>query len=94
MFTADYTTYFTDQLSTIKKGTTIYQVNALSGPGASPKHIGDLVLESELTTSFFGDKYLFFKHQDMKEDLALKPEWATSIRTTSILSACPFSALQ
>ena len=38
-------------------------------------HIGDLVLTSEMTTSQWGDKHLFFRHQMKDEDVALFPEW-------------------
>lgn len=85
MFTADYTSYFTDQLATIPEGSTLYKVNALSAPEATPVHIGDIVMDSKLTTSFFGDKYLFFKHQDMKEDLAIRPEWTSAVPVTNVL---------
>ena len=37
--------------------------------------IGTLSTTSDLVTSHWGDAGLFFRHQDMAEDLALKPEW-------------------
>ena len=43
--------------------------------GGVEAHIGDLVLTSEMTTSKWGDRHLFFRHQDMAEDVALFPEW-------------------
>ena len=38
-------------------------------------HIADLVLTSDMTTTMWGDKHMFFRHQDMAEDVALYPEW-------------------
>ena len=62
-------------LSKIKSGTILYKVHALSEPKAEKVHIGDLVITSEFTTSNFGDRYFFFKHQDSREDIKLRPEW-------------------
>jgi hypothetical protein len=62
LFPDNYTSYFTDQLKTVPVGSTLYHVYATSAPGAESKLIGDLVLQSALTTSYFGDKHMFFKH--------------------------------
>lgn len=52
----------------------------MDGPtelGGIEHHIGDLVTTSIMTTSKFGDKDLFFRHQKLEEDIALRPEWET-----------------
>lgn len=58
MFPDEYVTDFTNQLMTIPTGSTLYQVFALDKPtqlGGKEIHIGDLVTESEFTTSVWGD---------------------------------------
>ena len=37
--------------------------------------IGTLVTNSESVTSKYGDEVLFFRHQRVEDDVALKPEW-------------------
>ena len=37
--------------------------------------VGDIILRSPLVTSLWGDAHLFFRHQDMREDFILHPEW-------------------
>ena len=32
-------------------------------------------MTSQLTTSFWGDEHLKFRHQRIEEDLELRPEW-------------------
>ena len=71
----------------------MYAVYAIESPTSDKVHIGDLYLKSKLEKSFFGDKYMFFKHQDMVEDVALKPEWKTHVAVGSSKS-CPFSKAQ
>ena len=47
----------------LKPGTTLFDVYAISQPGATPALIGHMVTVGEFTTSKFGDESLFFKHQ-------------------------------
>ena len=47
-------------------------------------------MTSQPTKSYFGDKYLFFKHQDMVEDLKIKPEWTSSVKVASANEGCPY----
>ena len=48
----------------------------------SPNHqsnaliLGEVVTADECVSSFFGDTKMFFKHQWIEEDIALRPEWA------------------
>merc|ERR1712126_410983 len=77
-FPDEYVNDWLDDLKSIPQGTTLYQVWAFDKPkelGGVEAHIADLVLTSEMTTSVWGDKHLFFRHQDMAEDVALYPEW-------------------
>ena len=66
------------QLSTIQAGTTLFKVHAMDAPeelGGQEIYIGDIVTDSEMTTSNFGDEHLFFRHQKADDDIKLKPEW-------------------
>merc|ERR1719348_2942876 len=77
-FPDEYVNDWLDDLKSIPQGTTLYQVWAFDNPeelDGVETHIADLVLTSEMTTSVWGDKHLFFRHQDMAEDVALYPEW-------------------
>ena len=38
--------------------------------------LGDIITMDECVSSNYGDTKLFFKHQWIEEDAALKPEWA------------------
>jgi hypothetical protein len=52
-------------------------------------HIGDIVMASQFTTSNFGDRYFFIKHQDIRDDLKLRPDWESSENKYE----CPFKWL-
>jgi len=43
--------------------------------GGKEHYIGDLTTTSIMTTSHWGDANLFFRHQDMADDLKIHPEW-------------------
>jgi len=71
-FPDTYVAEFTDQLMTIPSGSTLYEVYATDKPvelGGTETHIGDLITESEFTTSNWGDEHFFIRHQDFAEDL-------------------------
>jgi len=77
-FPDEYVNDWLEDLKSIPMGTTLYQVWALDKPeelGGVEVHIADLVLTSDMTTTMWGDKHMFFRHQDMAEDVALYPEW-------------------
>jgi len=77
-FSDAYKQPFTEDLKTIPQGTTLYRVFAMDKPselGGEERNIGDLVLVSDMVTSNWADKRLFFRHQDMEEDLELRPHW-------------------
>ena len=71
--------YQEDYMKTIQErvpeGTALYKVYASKTPGAAKVHIGNLVTTSPFVSSEFGDRYLFFRHQDMLEDAYIHPEW-------------------
>jgi hypothetical protein len=66
-------------LASIPVGTKIFEVRALSQPGAAPEVIGHITLTDALSTSKFGDEQLFFRHQHMEEDFEARPAWLAAI---------------
>ena len=96
-FPEDYTDNVFTQLMTLPPGTRLYRVLARSAPerlGGQETHIADLVLTSELTTSLWGDKHLFFRHQDMADDLGLRPEWEQyTEKWTAGVQTCSLTSL-
>merc|ERR1711973_90005 len=93
-FPDEYVNDFLVDLTSIPKGSTLYQVWALDVPeelGGTETHIADLVLTSDMTTSNWGDKHLFFRHQDMADDVVLRPEWEEYLDKFGIEheSGCP-----
>jgi hypothetical protein len=89
MFTSSYSEDYRTQVQKINVGTTLYKVTAKNAATASRVYIGDLVLTSKFTDSFFADKYLFFKHQSIDEDWKLKPEYKGKYVKSS--QGCPFA---
>jgi len=94
MFSDDYVRPFTEDLTSISKGSTLYEVWALDKPvelGGEEQHIADLVLVSDMVTSLWGDQHLFFRHQDMAEDVEIHPEWEEFLDKFGIPgpSGCP-----
>eukprot|EP00927_Polykrikos_kofoidii_P025441 TRINITY_DN22844_c0_g1_i1.p1 TRINITY_DN22844_c0_g1~~TRINITY_DN22844_c0_g1_i1.p1 ORF type:complete len:410 (-),score=49.83 TRINITY_DN22844_c0_g1_i1:138-1367(-) len=70
-----YTTTFAAALSKLELGTKLFEVRAIKQFGDPSTVIGHIELSTKLTTSKFGDEQLFFRHQRMEDDFALKPEW-------------------
>merc|ERR1719384_2994379 len=65
-------------------------MSAPSELGGTETYIADLVLTSKLTTSNFGDRRLFFRHQNMADDVILKPEWDPYLdKITTSVQTCP-----
>lgn len=75
IFPNTYTEDFTKQLASISPGTDLYDVLAVQEPGQSAIKVATLRLESELTTSRFGDKDLFFQHSYIEDDFQIHPNW-------------------
>merc|ERR1719272_387370 len=63
----------------LKKDDVLFKVLATEAPGGTPQEIGEFILTGQFTTSAFGDSQLFFKHQYMEDDFALRPDWLNSI---------------
>ena len=96
-------TKFEDHLKTIKSGSVLYKVFAMDAPeemGGTEKWIGQIKLTSELTTSYWGDEHLYFRHERMDNDLKYKPEWEFytpaykglfSLSQETEPSKCPFA---
>jgi len=77
-FPDEYVNDWIADLMSVPVGTTLYNIWALDKPvelGGVETHIGDLVLTSVMSSSVWGDKHLFFRHQDMHEDVDMFPEW-------------------
>merc|ERR1712080_290790 len=93
-FADEYHGLFTEDLVSIDEGSTLYEVWAMDQPtelGGTETHIANLVLDSQITTSKWGDKHLYFRHQDMWDDIDLVPEWYDYTETFGLgLSRCPF----
>lgn len=68
MFSDDFTEDYKKIISRIPIGTVLYDVIARENPGCPGKKIGQIVSDSEFTTSLFGDLHLFFKHEDVVKD--------------------------
>eukprot|EP00347_Sterkiella_histriomuscorum_P023568 403334144 len=66
LFPNDYTAPFTEQLSTLTKGTVLFNVYTVAEPKADKVLLGTLELLENASTSFYGDAFLWFKHQDTK----------------------------
>lgn len=86
-FSDNYTEYFVDQLKTIEPETKLYNVLAVENPGDEPQHIGTIVLDSKLITSYFGDKHLFFQHNFQEDDFEIHPEWKRAIDNKRMLKS-------
>ena len=55
----------------------MYTIRAMRYPGDTEMVVlGDIITMDECVSSNYGDTKLFFKHQWIEEDAALKPEWA------------------
>lgn len=88
--------------SFVKKGSTLYEVYALSAPveiGGTEQLIGFIGTDSEVTRSKWGDEHLEFRHQRYEDDLAYKPEWTPYISNFDMYGyaesmVCPFGILK
>ncbi|CAB9527387.1 expressed unknown protein [Seminavis robusta] len=66
-----------DILTAIEVGTTLYDIYAVADPELMDQeiHVGHLELTRKLQPSVLGDKVLFFRHQKIEEDYALRPHY-------------------
>jgi len=90
VFPDEYHGALVDDLATIEKDTVLWDVFAWDNPeelGGREELIGSLILTSPLVPSLWGDTKLFFRHQDMRDDFILRPEWEEfTIKSTDVLS--------
>jgi len=96
-FPDEYVRPFTEDLVSVPADSLLYRVVARDQPlelGGVDRHIADLVLVGGLTTSMWGDQHLFFRHQDMAEDVMLRPEWEPYLDKFGFEheSGCPLAA--
>jgi len=72
------------ELSSIRRGTDILEAFAYASPSDKKRgrkiRLGMVTTTSECVQSLFGDLELFFRHQRMEEDFALRPDWIQQMR--------------
>ena len=89
-------------MKTVAAGSTLYEVYAWDAPeelGGTEAFIANIVTDSEVTTSRWGDEHLEFRHQRYEDDLAYRPEWTPYIPSFSMFGwnepmVCPFGLLR
>ena len=68
---------FINQFSKIPSGTKFYTIKASQSPeDIEGFALGEVVTIDDCVSSFYGDTKMFFKHQWIEEDIALRPEWS------------------
>jgi len=73
---------FYKQFDTIATGTAIYELRGYQSPEDTEGWvIGNVVTTDKCVTSTYGDTKMFFRHQYIAEDKALRPEWAEAYDT-------------
>ena len=73
---------FYKQFDDIAVGTAIYELRGHQNPeDAEGVLIGSVVTSRNCVTSLYGDTKMFFKHQYIEEDKALRPEWGDAYDT-------------
>ena len=70
---------FMAQFDSIAVGTTIYTLKAYLSPDDTQGMIlGNVITTDNCVSSLYGDTRMFFKHQYIDDDIALKPEWTNA----------------
>jgi len=91
---------FTDVLATIPKGILLFKVYAWDAPselGGTEQLIGEIMLRKPFTTSRWGDEKLFFRHQNMMEDVVMQPSWREFLNEVILpgrSQSCPSAAVR
>ena len=68
----------------IKPDTHLFDVYALDEPiglGGEEMLVGRIHTTSRTTTSLWGDRVLFFRHERFNDDLVRRPDWFDHIET-------------
>lgn len=84
---------YLDQLKSVPANSNIYDVYALNKPvplGGTETLIGTISLDGTFTTTMWGDRNLFFKHQIITDDMNLKPEWKPYYASYKLGGKCPY----
>jgi len=58
--------------------------------GGKEVKIGSLKMQGSFTTSMFGDREFFIRHQKMNDDLALRSNWVPYTNQYSLGNKCPY----
>jgi len=96
-----------DQLKTIPKGTTVYDIYAIDTPGCPETKIGHFETVTDFITSRWADESLFFQHNRRESDFeGSHADWAKysdqadwgffsglTIERADKPPKCPFAAL-
>jgi len=86
---------FQADLASIPEGSVLYRVYGLDQPqalGGTESLIGELITTSPCVPSNWGDNHLFFRHQDMREDVNnYFPDWADYLEAVELFVSqdCP-----
>ena len=62
----------------IPEGSVLYEIYARDKPeelGGTELKIGELITDSVITASLYGDEHFAFRHQKYEDDLVYHPEW-------------------
>jgi hypothetical protein len=89
LFEDNFTTEYTDIVSKIPTGTTVYEVYAIERPDCLENLIGEIVIRSPFTTSKFADLSMFFKHARNDFDFAIHEDWKIYRDYWSIFTKTP-----
>lgn len=72
---------FIAQFKALPIGTKLYSMKAIVDPNDKEGLVlGDVVTIDHCVSSYFGDTKLFFRHQWLEEDIALRPEWTEAYK--------------
>ena len=73
---------FSQQWNEVPHGAALYTFVAYANPDDGVgQELGQLVVDEGCSTSKYGDAKLFFQHQRVEEDIALRPEWESAYMT-------------
>ena len=80
---------FMHRFTAIPTGSILYKLRAFSDPqDVQGTVLGELVTTGPFTTSRFGDEKMFWRHQRIEDDIALRPEWEAEYRKDCGLELC------
>jgi hypothetical protein len=69
----------TKNFKVLSSGTSFYNIKANRSPDDREGfNLGEVVSNDECISSLYGDTKMFFKHQWIEEDIALRPGWSES----------------